>query len=76
MHLFDNDIAVNPAGQSPGAGTGQISGNWSINNLPNGGYLRTVGQYPKTAGHPVAEMLFSNQFCYLRSAGRRRADLG
>jgi hypothetical protein len=42
MHLFDNDIAVNPAGQSPGAGTGQISGNWSINNLPNGGYLMAL----------------------------------
>jgi len=37
MHRFDQDIAF--ATESPGRLVGAVSGNWSINGNPNGGYL-------------------------------------
>ena len=37
MHQFDQDIATTPG--DAGYYTGKISSNWSVNNVPNGGYL-------------------------------------
>lgn len=40
MHQFDQDIALTPTGLSLFEGT--ISPNWSINGIPNGGYLMAL----------------------------------
>jgi acyl-coenzyme A thioesterase PaaI-like protein len=40
MHLFDNDIALTETGDS--RFTGKVSGNWSVNGNPNGGYLMAM----------------------------------
>lgn len=40
MHRFDDDIAVTPG--DDGRYTGVISSNWSINEVPNGGYLMAL----------------------------------
>jgi acyl-CoA thioesterase len=40
MHTFDNDIAVTL--QDDGRYAGNISSNWSINEVPNGGYLMAL----------------------------------
>lgn len=40
MHLFDNDIRITDLGHSRFAGT--VSGNWSVNGNPNGGYLMAM----------------------------------
>ena len=41
MHPFDNDIALTPA-DADNQYTGVISSNWSINKVPNGGYLMAL----------------------------------
>lgn len=40
MHPFDKDIAIAPGDE--GHYTGAISSNWSINEVPNGGYLMAL----------------------------------
>jgi len=40
VHQFDQDIAIMPGDE--GDYTGIISSNWSINEVPNGGYLMAV----------------------------------
>jgi hypothetical protein len=40
MHQFDQDIAVEPANAH--CYTGSIATNWSINGVPNGGYLMAL----------------------------------
>jgi len=37
MHPFDEDLALTP--QAPPFYLGQVTGNWAINGIPNGGYL-------------------------------------
>ena len=40
MHQFDQDILFKP--EKPGLFSGDITENWSINGVPNGGYLMAV----------------------------------
>jgi len=40
MHLFDKDIQLKDIGHGKFAGT--VSGNWSVNHNPNGGYLMAM----------------------------------
>ena len=61
MHLFDADIAVTP--QDDGRYAGLISPNWSINEVPNGGYLMALManamlQAGRTAATPIVSANF------------------
>lgn len=40
MHLFDRDILLEPG--EPLSFCGQISDNWSVNGIPDGGYLMAI----------------------------------
>lgn len=40
MHQFDQDISFAP--EKPGLFAGNITANWSINEVPNGGYLMAI----------------------------------
>lgn len=42
MHLFDQQVAVPVSKTSTGVVETQISAHWSINDLPNGGYLMAL----------------------------------
>ena len=40
MHRFDQDILLQS--EKPNEYTAHITGNWSINGVPNGGYLMAI----------------------------------
>lgn len=40
MHIFDQDISITE--QEPSFYRGNVSGNWSINRTPNGGYIMAL----------------------------------
>lgn len=50
MHFFDSDISL--VREGPLRFRGNVSGNWSVNGSPNGGYLvaisRQIAQFRQT----------------------------
>ena len=40
MHIFDKDILIEP--REPFSYSGHITGNWSVNGVPDGGYLMAI----------------------------------
>ncbi len=57
MHLFDGDIALLERGEN--GFTGSLSANWSINGIPNGGYLMAfiASAMARVSGKPALALI-------------------
>lgn len=63
MHLFDTDTAV--AREAPDTYAGELSGNWSIANVPNGGYiLAAVARAAGMAAEKNQTPIFTLNYVY------------
>jgi len=64
MHLFDHDILFKPGG--PLSFAGHISNNWSVNGIPDGGFLMAIlanamMQHSETKSSPIITANFLNR---------------
>ncbi|MGD8494191.1 MAG: thioesterase family protein, partial [Desulfobacterales bacterium] len=64
MHLFDHDILCKPG--EPSSFAGHITNNWSINGIPDGGYLmaiiaKAMMQHSEMKATPIITANFLNR---------------
>ena len=64
MHLFDHDILFKPDG--PLSFAGHITNNWSVNGIPDGGYLmailaKAMMQHSEMKATPIITANFLNR---------------
>lgn len=63
MSVFDQDISVSVVPSKPGVLTGEISRNWSVNHVPNGGYLMAIASHAmmkEMVGKPSSAIITAN----------------